>query len=124
METIKCIRLFADEVQIKECKKKLKANNASLCQLSKVLELAGNEVRLKILYLLEEEDRLCPCDLSDILGMTIPAVSQHLRKLKDRNIIEARREAQTIYYSLKEEHLKILKPFFKYINQQNLKMSA
>jgi DNA-binding transcriptional ArsR family regulator len=124
METIKCIRLFADEVQIKECKKKLKANNASLCQLSRVLELAGNEVRLKILYLLEEEDQLCPCDLSDILGMTIPAVSQHLRKLKDRNIIEARREAQTIYYSLKEEHLKILKPFFKYINQQNLKMSA
>jgi ArsR family transcriptional regulator, lead/cadmium/zinc/bismuth-responsive transcriptional repressor len=124
MESIKCIRLFADEVQISECKKKLKANSASLFQLSKVLELAGNEVRLKILYLLEEEDQLCPCDLSDILGMTIPAVSQHLRKLKDRNIIEARREGQTIYYSLKEEHLKILKPFFKYINQQNLKMQT
>jgi DNA-binding transcriptional ArsR family regulator len=122
MEPIKCIRLFADEVQISDCKKKLKANSSSLHGLSKVLELAGNEVRLKILYLLEEEGRLCPCDLSDILGMTIPAVSQHLRKLKDRNIIESRREAQTIYYSLKEEHLKILKPFFKYINQQNLKM--
>jgi ArsR family transcriptional regulator, lead/cadmium/zinc/bismuth-responsive transcriptional repressor len=124
MESIKCIRLFADEVQITECKKKLKANSISLFRLSKVLELAGNEVRLKILYLLEEEDQLCPCDLSDILGMTIPAVSQHLRKLKDRNIIEARREGQTIYYSLKEEHLKILKPFFKYINQQNLKMQT
>jgi DNA-binding transcriptional ArsR family regulator len=124
MEPIKCIRLFADEVQINECKKKLKANRVSLFRLSKVLELAGNEVRLKILYLLEEEDQLCPCDLSDILGMTIPAVSQHLRKLKDRNIIEARREGQTIYYSLKEEHLKILNPFFKYINQQNLKMQT
>jgi len=124
MEPIKCIRLFADEVQINKCKKKLKANSVSLFRLSKVLELAGNEVRLKILYLLEEEDQLCPCDLSDILGMTIPAVSQHLRKLKDRNIIEARREGQTIYYSLKEEHLKILKPFFKYINQQNLKIQT
>ena len=77
-----------------------------------------------MLYLLEEEGRLCPCDLSDILGMTIPAISQHLRKLKDRNIIEATREGQTIYYSLKEEHLKILKPFFKYINQENLKMQT
>jgi DNA-binding transcriptional ArsR family regulator len=117
----KCIRVFADQVQIAECKKKVKANSASLSQLSKVLELAGNEVRLKILYLLEEEDRLCPCDLSDVLGMRIPAVSQHLRKLKDGNIIESKREGQTIYYSLREEHLKILKPFFKYINQENLK---
>jgi len=124
MEQTKCIRLFADEVQINECKKKLKANTTSLSQLSKVLELAGNEVRLKILFLLEEEDQLCPCDLSDILGMTIPAVSQHLRKLKDGNIIGARRDGQIIYYSLTEEHLNILKPFFKYINQQNLKMQT
>ena len=122
MESIKCIRLYADEAQINECKKKLRGNAGSLAQLGKVLELAANEARLKILYLLEEESELCPCDLSDILGISIPAVSQHLRKLKDRNIIESRREGQTIYYSLKEEHLKILKPFFKYINQQNLKM--
>lgn len=120
----KCIRVFADQAQIGECKNKLKANANSLSQLGKVLELAGNEVRLKILYLLEEENELCPCDLSDILGMSIPAVSQHLRKMKDGNIIESRREGQTIYYSLREEHLKILKPFFKYINQQNLKMQT
>ncbi|MFN4315346.1 MAG: ArsR/SmtB family transcription factor [Chitinophagaceae bacterium] len=121
MEGNKCIRLYADQAQISECKKKVKANAQSFSQLSKVLELAGNEVRLKILYLLEEENELCPCDISDILGMSIPAVSQHLRKLKDGNIIESRREGQTIYYSLKEEHLKVLKPFFKYINQENLK---
>ena len=124
MEPIKCIRLYADKIQINECQKKLKENASSFSQLSKVLELAGNEVRLKMLYLLEEEDQLCPCDLSDILGMSIPAVSQHLRKLKDGHVIESRREGQTIYYSLKEAHLKILKPFFKYINQQNLKMQT
>ena len=124
MDATKCIRLYADKDQINECKKKLKENALSFSQLSKVLELAGNGVRLKILYLLEEEDQLCPCDLSDILGMSIPAVSQHLRKLKDGQLIESRREGQTIYYSLKEVHLKILKPFFKYINQQNLKMQT
>jgi DNA-binding transcriptional ArsR family regulator len=124
MDQIKCIRLYADKVQIAECKNKLRANTASLSQLSKVLELAANEVRLKILYLLEEEEHLCPCDLSDILGMSIPAVSQHLRKLKDGNIIESRRDGQTLYYSLKEEHLKVLKPFFKYINRQILKMQT
>lgn len=119
-----CIRVYADAKQIKECRDRVKANEKSLEQLSNVLSLAGNDVRLKILYLLEGENELCPCDMSDILGMSIPAVSQHLRKLKDGNIIEARRTGQTIYYSLKDEHLKILKPFFKYINQQNLRKEA
>ena len=116
-----CIRVFADQAQINECRKKVKVNSLSFNQLGKILGLAGNEVRLKIIYLLEEENELCPCDISDILGMSIPAISQHLRKMKDGNIIEARRSGQTILYSLKEEHLKVLKPFFKYINNQNLK---
>ncbi|WP_026752535.1 metalloregulator ArsR/SmtB family transcription factor [Sediminibacterium sp. C3] len=114
-----CIRLQADIEQIKSCREKLKANSKSFLQLGQVLALTGNEVRLKILFLLEEENELCPCDLSDILGMSIPAISQHLRKLKDGNIIEARKEGQTIFYSLRNEHLKILRPFFKIINQQN-----
>jgi DNA-binding transcriptional ArsR family regulator len=95
------------------------ANAKSFSQLGNILSLAGNEVRLKILYLLEEENELCPCDLSDILGMSVPAISQHLRKLKDGNIIEARKVGQTIFYSLRSENLKILKPFFKTIDQMN-----
>ena len=113
-----CIRLFADQGQINSCKNKLKTSQKSFSQLSPILALAGNEVRLKIIFLLDEEKELCPCDLADILGMTIPAVSQHLRKLKDGNIVETRKEGQTIYYSLTQENLKILKPFFKHINQQ------
>ena len=115
-----CIRLQADIEQIKSCRAKLKTNSKSFLQLGQVLALAGNEVRLKIMFLLEEENELCPCDLSDILGMSIPAISQHLRKLKDGNIIEARKAGQTIFYSLRNEHLKTLRPFFKIINQQNL----
>lgn len=116
-----CIRIFADQVQITACKKRLRENTKSFEQLSNVLALAGNEVRLKIMFLLEEQNELCPCDISDILGMTVPAVSQHLRKMKDGGIIEARRSGQTIFYSLKPVHLKLLRPFFKYIVNQNLK---
>ncbi len=112
-----CIRKLADLEQIKSCRTKLKAKFQSFLQLSQILSLAGNEVRLKILFLLEEEVELCPCDLSDILGMSIPAVSQHLRKLKDGNIIHYRKEGQTIFYSLRTEHLKVLRSFFKIINQ-------
>lgn len=119
-----CIRLFADEEQINNCKGKLKTAQKSFASLSNILALAGNEARLKILYLLEEERELCPCDLADILGMSIPAVSQHLRKLKDGNIVETRKEGQTIHYSLTQENLKILKHFFKYINIQTQKLET
>ena len=118
---ITCIRPYADQVLIGECKKKLQKAEISFSRLSQVLSLAGNSVRMKILYLLEEESELCVCDLADILEMTIPAISQHLRKLKDGNILQTRRNAQTIYYSLKAEHLEIIKPLFEHITVVNRK---
>ena len=121
MNNQECIRLYADPVLIKECKRKLTAAEISFNRLSQILSLAGNEVRLKILYLLEEEDELCPCDISDILDMSVPAISQHLRKLKDANIIQPRREGQTIFYSMKQEHLEIIKPLFEHITLVNRK---
>lgn len=119
-----CIRLFADQEQIKNCKDKLKTAQKSFASLSNILALAGNEVRLKIAFLLKEEKELCPCDLADILGMSIPAISQHLRKLKDGNIVETRKEGQTIYYSLTQDNMKILKPFFKHIKHQIQKLET
>lgn len=117
-----CIRLYADEALIKECRQKIIAAGKSFSRLSQVLSLAGNEVRLKILYLLEEEEGgLCVCDLSDILEMTIPAVSQHLRKLKDANIIQPQRQGQTIFYSMSKDHMEIIKPLFQHITLSNRK---
>lgn len=108
-----CIRLFADKIQIENCRKTLQDNQDTFTQLSSVLSLAGNEVRLKILFLLNEENELCPCDLSDILGMSIPAVSQHLRKMKDGGLIASRREGQTIFYSLLSGSNSLLRLIFK-----------
>jgi len=124
MENNTCIRLLADHAQIQSCTSKLKTAQQSFGQLSNLLALAGNEVRLKMIYLLEEENELCPCDLADILNMTVPAVSQHLRKLKDGNLIVSRKDGQTIYYSLTQENMKILKPFFKHINRQTEKLET
>ena len=83
MENNSCIRQQADIEQINRCKDTVSALNESFDYLANGLSLVGNSVRLKILYLLFEEKRLCVCDLSDILGMNISAISQHLRKMKD-----------------------------------------
>ncbi len=71
-----------------------------LVTLANSLNLAGNIQRLKILYLLHAHKEMCVCDLAEVLQLTDSAVSQHLRKLKDNNIVKTRRHAQTIYYSL------------------------
>lgn len=119
-----CIRVLADPVQIRQCKDRVKAKQQAFAKFSAVFSLAGNEVRLKILYLLYSEGELCPCDLSDILQMTIPAISQHLRKMKDGGVIEARKVGQTIFYSICKDHLKTLFPLFKQINALNEKQKV
>ncbi|RYZ21939.1 MAG: ArsR family transcriptional regulator [Chitinophagaceae bacterium] len=110
-----CIRLLADQEQIQACKNRLGSVRPSLQGMASILDLVGNEVRLKILFLLGEEKELCPCDLADILGMTVPAVSQHLRKLKDGGLVTARKDGQTIFYSLIEKNLAVLNPLFALI---------
>lgn len=95
-----CIRECADIDQLTQCIINLESVQFDLEKKSRILSLAGNEVRLKILYLLKTENNMCPCDLSDVLKMTVPAISQHLRKLKDAGIIRSKKTGQTIFYSL------------------------
>ena len=120
MEKAICIRLEADAKQIMNCRQVVQKMENSFDELSNILSLTGNPVRLKILYLLNQEERLCVCDLSDILEMNVSAISQHLRKLKDRNIIFSRKEAQTIFYSIKKEKISLLVPFFKILENNKV----
>lgn len=76
------------------------ADQKGMKTLADSLGVSGNLQRLKILYLLHAHKEMCVCDLAEVLELTVSAVSQHLRKLKDKNIVETRREGQTIYYSL------------------------
>ena len=115
-----CIRLEADVEQINNCKITIDKFDNSINLLSNALNLAGNNVRLKILFLLSKEKELCVCDLSDILSMKISAISQHLRKLKDKNLIRPDRKAQTIFYSLSPEYEKIFSPFFELIEDNKI----
>lgn len=115
-----CIRVLADVNQIRLCRDKIKQVDESIDILGNALALAGNNVRLKILYLLQEEGQLCPCDLSDILGMAVSAISQHLRKLKDGKLVESKKTGQTIFYSVNRDYSEVLKPIFKLITNNKV----
>ncbi len=82
---------------------KIRANlevSPDLEEAADLLNLAGNATRLKLLYLLENLRELCVCDLAEMLGVSVSAVSQHLSKLRAYGLVAPRRDAQTIYYRL------------------------
>jgi len=105
-----CIRVFADVNQINGCKSDIQRMENNIRRVASLFNLAGNNVRLKILFLIYKEGEMCPCDLSDVLNITVPAISQHLRKMKDGGMIRDKKVGQTIFYSIVEENMKIFQP--------------
>ena len=119
---ITCTRAEANHTQLLNCQATIESLDNGFQEMTKLLSIAGNDVRLKILFLLDMEKELCPCDIADILEMSMPAISQHLRKMKDAGFIASRREGQTLYYSLVKSETKVLSNILTSI--KSLKKSA
>jgi DNA-binding transcriptional ArsR family regulator len=93
-----CCRLIVDNTLIEKAKIILLEHQNAIAQQSKIFSLLGNEVRLKIMTLFLHCERMCVCDISDVLEMKQSPISQHLRKLKDADLLENKREGMTIFY--------------------------
>lgn len=78
------------------------ADAPEIDEAAELMKLAGNSTRLKLLYLLETLSEVSVSDLSELLGVSVSAVSQHLAKLRAHRLVSSRRDAQTIYYRLAE----------------------
>ncbi len=63
------------------------------------LKSIANERRLIILCELVNGERTVG-ELEPIVGLSQSALSQHLARLRDAGLVKARRESQTIHYSL------------------------
>ncbi len=72
-------------------------------KLATVLKLLGDKTRLTIVSLLNERE-CCVCEFVELLDMSQPSISQHVRKLKDANIIKETRKGQWIFYSLNKDN--------------------
>ena len=68
---------------------------------SALLKALANEKRLLIVCILSAGEKNVG-ELEDVIGLSQSALSQHLARLRRDGIVETRREAQTIYYSLKD----------------------
>lgn len=72
---------------------------AHLAEAAHLLKALGNEQRLHILCNLLEGP-LSVGELNQRLELSQSALSQHLALLRESGLVDTRREAQTIYYSL------------------------
>lgn len=66
------------------------------------LKAMSHPLRLKILCAVGEKE-LAVQDIVDYVGTTQSNVSQHLAKLRDKQILASRRDANRIYYRVKDE---------------------
>ncbi|MNO53357.1 HTH-type transcriptional repressor AseR [compost metagenome] len=92
---------------------------SSINDISQTLKLLGDKTRLTIIKLLEQRE-CCVCELVEVLQISQPAVSQHLRKIKDTGLIKEKRKGQWIFYSLNPEFEQwdMVQDLFKHVPSQ------
>ena len=84
--------------------KKLKANAEAAASL---LTLMGNEKRLMIMsHLLDTE--MSVGAIAEKVSLSQSALSQHLARLRNEELVETRRDRQMIYYTCKSEAVRKL----------------
>ncbi len=80
-----------------------KVNNAT-----RLLKGVAHPIRLSIMEVLKSSDPMCVTDIYEKIGVEQAVVSQHLKILKDRNILRSTKEGKHCYYSIKNENFKQL----------------
>ena len=76
-------------------------------EMAGVFKALGDYNRLCIIYFLahDQDGALGVNDLAGMLGISQPAVSQHLKILKNVRIITSRKEGNNMYYSFNRENM-------------------
>lgn len=66
-------------------------------RVAQVFRVLGDDTRLQILALLGVREA-CVCELVEVLALSQPAVSEHLRRLRDVGLVEDERRGVWVFY--------------------------
>jgi DNA-binding transcriptional ArsR family regulator len=72
---------------------------------AELCSLLANPKRLMILDLLSREGEAKVGDIAEALNVSISTASQHLRLMRDKNVVLSRKEGHAVYYWLKHPKL-------------------
>lgn len=73
---------------------------AKTAEAASLLKLLANENRLLILCRLAQAGEMSVGELTDAVGLSQSALSQHLARMRDEGLLATRREAQTVHYRM------------------------
>lgn len=71
------------------------------------LSSIANGTRLLILRMLVHKE-MTVNEIASTVGMSQSAVSQHLARLRDRQIVSPRRDGQSVYYMVASPHIELM----------------
>lgn len=92
--------------------------DAELAVLADTFDLLANPVRLEIVHALARRE-LCVCDLANVVGASVSAVSHHLRQLRQMRIVRHRREGKMSFYQLDDAHVaKLLQMGLEHVREE------
>lgn len=83
----------------KVIKKELE-NEKAVLQCAERFGLVGNPTRMKICWLLCKHPEMSVGKIADILKVSVSVVSHSLKKLRENDLVNSRREHKTVYYKL------------------------
>lgn len=82
-------------------------DDAAYVDLAETFRALADSTRAKIVHAIADQP-LCVCDLAQVVGVSEPAVSQHLRLLRALRIVRRTRAGKMVYYRLEDEHVRAL----------------
>lgn len=68
--------------------------------LAAMFKVLANDTRLRLLHALTRAEELCVNELSEAVGMKPQAVSNQLRRLVDKGILDSRRSSNNVLYRI------------------------
>ncbi|MEY8001423.1 ArsR/SmtB family transcription factor [Clostridium sp. Mt-5] len=87
--------------------KKNITNDTSIFNMAEFFKVLNDPTRLKIINSLMLSE-MCVCDICAVLNMRQPAISHHLKILKQSKLVKYRRDGKIVYYSLNDGHIKTM----------------
>lgn len=79
-------------------------NKQSIEQAVRCLKALAHPTRLGILYSLRDGEKTV-CELQNLLECTQSNISQHLGIMREREILETRKESNQVYYGVKNSEM-------------------
>ncbi|MGQ0678296.1 MAG: ArsR/SmtB family transcription factor [Actinomycetota bacterium] len=77
-------------------------------RVAELFRLLGDQTRTSILYALLEQRELSAADLARAARVSETSASHALRLLRTARVVRSHREGRTVYYSLQDQHVRML----------------